>query len=119
MEILEGDDPAFPCFQGTKLVGNSSTGKVVNGGRYTVTRIGGDKATLKDDLEEEIFEISLDAIGKCCLLAHAMVYNKVQGATENGTISLHDTSSKYFRREHLYVGLSRTTAGSNVFVAID
>ena len=82
VEIPEGDDPAFSCFQGTKLVGNSSTGRIVNGGRYTVTRIGGDKATLKDDLEEETFEISLDAIGKCCLLAHAMVYNKVQGATE-------------------------------------
>ena len=119
VEIPEGDDPAFSCFQGTKLVGNSSTGRIVNGGRYTVTRIGGDKATLKDDLEEETFEISLDAIGKCCLLAHAMVYNKVQGATENGTVILHDTSSKYFRRQHLYVGLSRVTDGSYMFVARD
>ena len=119
VEIPEGDDPAFSCFQGTKLVGNSSTGRIVNGGRYTVTRIGGDKATLKDDLEEETFEISLDVIGKCCLLAHAMVYNKVQGATENGTVILHDTSSKYFRREHLYVGLSRVTDGNNVFVTND
>ena len=66
MEIPEGDDPAFSCFQGTKLVANSSTGgRIVSGGRYTVTRIGGDKATLKDDLEEETFEMSLDAIGKC------------------------------------------------------
>ena len=91
----------------------------MNGGRYTVTRIGGDKATLKDDLEEEAFETSLDAIGKCCLLAHAMVYNKVQGATENGTVMLHDTGSPYFKRCHLYVGLSRTTNGGNVFVACD
>ena len=75
--------------------------------------------TLEDDAMGEAFETSLEAIGKCCLLAHALVYNKVQGATENGTVILHDTSSKYFRREHLYVGLSRTTAGSNAFVAID
>ena len=53
VEIPEGDDPAFSCFQGTKLVGNSSTGRIVNGGRYAVTRIGGDKATLTNDLVGE------------------------------------------------------------------
>lgn len=70
VEIPEGDDPAFSCFQGTKLVGNSSTGRIVNGGRYTVTRIGGDKATLKDDLEEEAFEIFLmrSASAACSLM---------------------------------------------------
>jgi len=94
-----------------------TAGRIVNGGRYTVTRIDGDRATLKDDLEGEAFEASLMPIGKCCLLAHAMVYSKVQGATENGSVICHDTSSKYFRREHLYVGLSRVTNGSNVFVA--
>ena len=68
VEIPEGDDPAFSCFAGTKLAGNSSAGKVVNGGRYTVTKATGDKATLKDDLEEETFEISLDANAACSLM---------------------------------------------------
>jgi len=46
-----------------------------------------------------------------------MVYNKVQGATETGTVMLHDTSSPYFKKCHLYVGLTRATEGTNVFVA--
>ena len=40
VEIPAGDDPAFPCFVGTKLVGNNTSGRIVNGGRYTVTAIG-------------------------------------------------------------------------------
>jgi hypothetical protein len=115
VKVPAGDDPEFLCFVGTKLVGNSSTGRIVNGGRYTVTRIGGDKVTLG----EETFEMSLDAIGKHCLLAWAMVYNKVQGSTENGTVMLHDTRSPYFKKCHLYVGLSRVTSGSNAFIARD
>ena len=84
-----------------------------------MTRIGGERACLKDELTEEEFEISLEAISKHCLLAWAMVYNKVQGSTESGTVILHDTSSKYFKRCHLYVGLSRVTDGGNVFIAKD
>ena len=119
VEVPAGDDPAFPCFVGTRLVGNSTSGRYVNGGRYTVTRIGRECACLKDDVTEDEFETSLEAISKNCLLAHAMVYNKVQGATESGTVMLHDTSSKYFKKCHLYVGLSRVTAGGNAFIARD
>ena len=70
VEVPEGDDPAFPCFVGTRLVGSSTSGKFVNGARYTVTRInnpktgGGDRACLKDDLTEDEFETSLEAISK-------------------------------------------------------
>lgn len=119
VEVPAGDDPAFLCFVGTRLVGSSTGGKFVNGGRYTVTRIGGERACLNDDMTGDTFETSLEAIGKCCLLAHAMVYNKVQGATESGTVMLRDTGSKYFKRCHLYVGLSRVTGGANVFIACD
>ena len=119
VEVPAGDDPRFLCFVGTRLVGNSTTGKFVNSGRYVVTRIGGERACLKDELTEDEFETSVEAISKHCLLAWAMVYNKVQGCTESGTVMLHDMESKYLRRCHLYVGLSRTTSGSNVFVARD
>ena len=117
IEIPAGDDPAFPCFAGTKLVGSSTSGKFVNGGRYVVTRVAGERVCLRDELTEDEFETSLEAISKHCLLAWAMVYPKVQGCTESGTVCLHDTDSKYFRRHHLYVGLSRCTVGSNVFIA--
>ena len=46
-----------------------------------MTTIGKEKLRLVDDMPENTFETSLEAIGKCCLLAHAMVYNKVQGST--------------------------------------
>lgn len=119
VEVPAGDDPAFPCFVGTRLVGISTSGKFVNGARYTVTRIGGERACLKDDLTEDEFETSLEAISKHCLLAWAMTYPKVQGSTESSTVLLHDMGSKFLRRCHLYVGLSRTTSGSNVFIAHD
>ena len=119
VEIPAGDDPAFPCFVGTKLVGNSTAGRIVNGGRYTVTTAGSEKISLVDDMTGDAFETSLEACGKCCLLAHAMVYNKVQGATESGTVILHDLGSKFLKRSHLYVGLSRVTDGSYAFIARD
>ena len=116
VKVPAGDDPEYMCFEGTKLVGNSTNSKFVNGSRYTVSRIG-ERVGIKDDMMEEVFETSLDAISKRSLLAWAMVYNKVQGATESGTVMLHDTSSRYFKKCHLYVGLSRATSGSNVFVS--
>ena len=121
MEIPAGDDPAFECFVGTRLVGSSTSGNFVNGGRYTVTRIptDGERVCLEDDLTKEVVQTSLEQISKHCLLAWAMVYPKVQGCTESGTVMLHDTDSKYFKRCHLYVGLSRVTDGGNVFVARD
>ena len=114
VEVPARDDPAFPCF-----VGSSTAGKFVNGGRYTVTRIGGERACLKDEITEDEFETSLEASSKHCLLAHAMVYNKVQGSTESGTVMLHDIGSPFLRRCNLYVGLSRVTGGANVFIARD
>ena len=119
VEIPAWDDPAFPCFVGTKLVGSSMAGRTVNGGRYTVSAIGKEKLTLVDDMTGAAFEVSLEVVGKHCLLAHALVYNKVQGCTEEGSVMLHNTSSVFFRRCHLYVGLSRVTDGANVFISRD
>ena len=79
----------------------------------------GDIIRLKDQMTEDEFDVSPEFISKHCLLAHAMVYHKVQGATERGTVMLHDTSSPSFKRCHLYVGLSRITDGTRVFIARD
>jgi len=119
IEIPAGDDPGFKCFVGTKLVGSSTTGKIVNGGRYDVTGIGKEQIRIKDQMTEDEFDVNPEFISKHCLLAHAMVYNKVQGATESGSILLHNTTSPYFKIHHLYVGISRATNGSNVFIARD
>ena len=118
VKIPDGDDAGYKCYVGTRLVGSSTSSRVVNGGRYLVTKIG-ECVSLVDELTKEEFEMTTEAISKRCLLAHAMTYNKVQGSTENGTVMLHDTSSNFFRKCHLYVGLSRATTGSNVFIARD
>ncbi len=119
VEVPEGKDAGFPCFVGTRLVGSSTSGQFLNGGRYIVTRIGGDRACLKDEMTGDEFEASVEVISKHALLAWAMTYPKIQGSTENGTVLLHDVGSPFLRRCHLYVGLSRVTDGANVFVARD
>ena len=113
-----GDDPEYDCCIGTKLVGNCTSGRFVNGARYLVISFS-ENLVLKDQATEKEFEATPEQVGRCCLLAHALVYPKVQGSTEEGSVMLHGTSSPYFRKCHLYVGLSRVTAGSNVFVASD
>ena len=70
-------------------------------------------------MTEDAFDVTPEFISKHCLLAHAMVYNKVQGCTEQGTVLLHDMASPWLKRCHLYVGLSRVTAGENVFISMD
>ena len=119
VEIPGGDDPKFQCFVGTRVVGNSTCGKIVNGGRYTVTCIGQERVCLKDEMTDDEFEVSLDNVSKHCILAWALCYPKVQGCTERGTVMLHDMASPYLKRCHLYVGLSRVTDGSNVYISSD
>ena len=74
--------------------------------------------TLKYTGEKQLeFETSVEAISKNCILTWALTYPKIQGITETGTICLHDLGFKHFRKCHLYVGLSRVTNGSNMFVS--
>ena len=117
IEIPANDDPKFQCFVGTRLVESATTGKFVNGGRYTVTGLGDGCICLRDETTNDVFQASVEAVSKHTMLAWAMVYPKVQGCTESGTVMLHDMRSPYLRRCHLYVGLSRVTDGSNVFIA--
>ena len=102
-----------------KACGKFYIWKILNGGRYTVTRIGPDRIALKENMADDEFEVTSESISKHCTLAWALCYPKVQGCTEQGTILLHNMDSQYLRRCHLYVGLSRTTDGSNVFIARD
>ena len=36
LEVPAGEDPAYPLFIGTRLVGNATNGKYVNGARHVV-----------------------------------------------------------------------------------
>ena len=101
---------------GTKLIGSSTQGKIVNGGRYLVVEIR-PCIKIKNMLSDEHFDMTKDSLCKYTQLGWAVVYQKVQGQTCDGTVLLHDLHSKFFNRAHLYVGLSRVTDGSKVFVA--
>ena len=110
-----GDDPAYKCFVGTRLICSATGGKFVNGARYLVNGLT-PQLTLVDEMTGLSFLATLEAVSRQTLLAWAIVYNKAQACTIEGTVCLHDMNSKYFRRCHLYVGLSRVTNGANVFV---
>ncbi len=88
----------------------------MNGGRYEVVELR-PSIKLKNLISNEYFDMTRDAVGKYTQLGWAVVYQKVQGQTCEGTVLLHDLHSKYFNRSHLYVGLSRVTDGSNAFIA--
>ena len=119
VQVPAGDDPEYPAFVGTRVVGNSTSGRFINGARYLVTAVSQERLSLRDEATQKEFDATPEQIGRCTLLAWAMTYNKVQGATEAGTLMLHGCSSPNFKKCHLYVGLSRVTSGSNVFVATD
>ena len=111
------DEPGFLCFAGTKLVGNSTAGRVINGARYIVTSICPERVALKDLATNEEFGLTPEGVSRLCILGWALVYPRIQGCTETGTILLHDMNSKYLRRHHLFVGLSRVTDGRNAFIS--
>ncbi len=79
--------------------------------------LGPQQLTLEDELTGDKFTASLEAVSRHTLLAWAMVYNKAQGCTVEGTVCLHDMASRYMRRSALYVGLSRVIDGGNTFIA--
>jgi len=116
VNIPGGDDPEYPCFVGTRLVGNCTNSKFVNGGRYVVLDINSEKIILQDTITEKLIETTPEVLSKSCILAWAMTYPKVQGVTEEGIVFLHDLDSKHFKNCHLYVGLSRVTNGSKVYI---
>ena len=78
--------------------------------------ISSEKAILQDTTTEKLIEATPEVLSKSWLLAWAMTYPKVQGVTEEGIVFLHDLESKHFKKCHLYVGLSRVTNGSKVFI---
>ena len=102
---------------GTPLVGSGTGRGFVNGAFYTVAEVSAN-ISVRGQLTEEILECSAELLAKHTCLAHAVVYNRAQGLTiREQTVVLHDLNSQYFRRPHLYVGLSRVTRGSDIRLA--
>jgi len=110
-------EPEYACVVGTPLVGSCTGRGFVNGAFYEVMTISTHLRVL-DKLTGEVMECSPEVLAKHTCLAHAVVFNRAQGLTiRDQTVVLHDLHSKYFRRPHLYVGLSRVTRGSDIRIA--
>ena len=117
LSISEFDsEPAYRCIPGTPLVGSCTSRGIVNGAFYEVICINPLK--LRDTLNGDIIESTVEHLPKLCVLAHAVVYNRAQGLTiHEKHVVLHCFGSYYFRRAHLYVGLSRVKSGSQIRLA--
>ena len=114
-------EPEYTCVPGTPLVGSCTNRGFVNGAFYevihSVDNLGWNLHVI-DKLTGAILECSPDVLAKHTCLGHAVVYNRAQGLTiRDQTVVLHDMQSRYFRRPHLYVGLSRVTRGEDIRVA--
>ena len=123
--IPEYDGEAgYHAVSGTPLVGSCTGRGFVNGAFYKILHISGDfeadvwKVSVQDTLTEQVLEVSPEVLSKHSCLAWAVVFNRSQGMTcANKTVCLHDLTSPYFSRAHLYVGLSRVTNGNDIRIA--
>ena len=85
----------------------------MNGAFYEVKEVG---ATIQilDKLTQQVLEVTAELLAKHTSVAWCVVYNRAQGLTlRDQKVCLHDFASPYFRRPHLYVGLSRVTKGED------
>ena len=100
-----------------RVVGCCTAKGFTNGAFYEVCAIS---ETLKvtDTLTGAVIECTAEVLSKHTCVAHAVVHNRCQGATiRSRKVILHDLASPWFRRAHLYVGLSRVTSGADIRVA--
>ena len=97
-------------------MGCANQGRFINSAWYSVLAVGG-TILLEDQHDKSTFEVTPEVLSQNGMLAWALTYNRLQGATHTGTLCLHNMNSKYFQRHHLYVGLSRVTHGENAYIA--
>ena len=105
-------EAAYNLCTGTPLVGCCTGGRgFVNGAFYTVQDVSVcSQLQVLDKLTGVIISCGLDVLAKHSSLAHAVVFHRAQGLSiSDQRVILHDFQSPWFRRAHLYVGLSRVT----------
>ena len=83
----------YPLCVGTPLVSSCTGRGFVNGAFFIVEEVG-ETVKVRDNLTEAIIECTTDIIARHTCLAHAVVYNKVQGCTVGDQlVVLHDLAS--------------------------
>ena len=107
----EGNDPGYPLFAGTRLIGCLTTKYTTNGVFYLVLSIG-EVCVLQDEHTKATFEATPAEIAKWSNLRWAMTYSRAQGSTLRGSVGLWDLNSSHFTLANLYVGISRVRDGN-------
>ena len=64
IQVPEGEDPAYPLFVGTKLIGCLTIKKCVNGAFYEVVSIG-KLCQVRDELTREVWEATPEHLSQC------------------------------------------------------
>ena len=114
LEIPKGPDPGFARCVGTRLMGSNNSHRCVfNGGLYEVTSLCPLQLQGEDGAS---FEMTPEHVSKHLRLAHAVTYPSIQGRTLQGVVGVYDLDSKHFTTRHLYIGISRATAGALISV---
>jgi len=106
-----GDEPGYPCFVGTRLIGaNSDFTSVVNGARLLVTAIS-PRLLVRDEETGRVVSMTAVQLSRHTRLRHAITLASCQGRTLQGTVCLADIHSKHLTPAVLYVAASRATSG--------
>jgi len=109
---------SYDCFAGTRLVGCSNVlKKIVNGAFLLVTSVSEESIGLLDEQTSEEFEVTPAQLAKHTRLRSALTVWACQGRTLQGTIAIHESRSPHFSPTHLYVALTRTTSGAEIWLA--
>jgi hypothetical protein len=118
VSIPPGPDPGFELFCGTKLLGCNNSHKIIrNGSLYGVIKVLPFKCIVLEDQDTgETFEVDPIQIAKHTRIAYACTFPSVQGRTLKGSVCIWDYNSKHFNNRHLYIGISRATNGSLVYM---
>ena len=102
---------------GLELLGCSRGGrKVRNNVVYVVEALNEESLALKSETNEEL-TLSYEQAADLLRLSFARTYASIQGTEFDDTVRLHDTTSKYFTRRHLFVSMSRCRRAEHLAIA--
>ena len=118
MLVSGHEEPEYICCAGTPLVGTCTSRGFCNGAFYEVLAVSKDCVKVRDSLTQQVLEVTSETLGRHTAVAWAVVYHRAQGLTiRDKVVALHDLESKFLTRAHVFVGLSRVTAGTDIRVA--
>ena len=82
-----------------------------------MTSVSEDSIGLRDEQTSEEFDVTPAQLAKHTRLRWALTVWACQGRTLQGTVAIHESRNRHFSPTHLYVALTRTTSGADIWLA--